>query len=239
MIPLRDANPSRRLPVVMGLLILVNALVFLVELSWPPQQQERMFYDLGLVPARYFGPPGDVMPVGGMAAPSTAAYLWPFLTHMFLHAGWLHVLSNMWILWIFGDNVEDRMGHGRFLLFYLICGLAAAGTQMFLSRGSDVPMVGASGAIAGVLGAYVLLYPLAQVLVVLPILFYPWFFRVPALVYIAIWFGLQLLSGTQALSSAGQEGPGVAWWAHVGGFLAGMALCPLLARRPRGARERT
>lgn len=226
MIPLRDDVPSRRVPAVMGLLIAANIVVFLGEVSLPPPRQEAVFYTFGLVPAAYF----DVE--SGPEAQPVPSRIWPFVTHMFLHAGWLHLLSNMWFLWIFGDNVEDRMGHVLFLLFYLVCGLAAASTQLLLSRNSSVPMVGASGAVAGVLGAYVLLYPLARITVLLPILLYPLFFRVPALVFIVVWFGFQVYSGTQSLWKSGLA-EGVAWWAHVGGFAAGMLMCPLLAQRRR------
>jgi membrane associated rhomboid family serine protease len=168
-------------------------------------------------------------------------YVKPFFTHMFLHAGWLHLLSNMWFLWIFGFSVEDRMGHLGFLIFYLICGLAAAVTQLYFSRQSAVPMVGASGAIAGVLGAYLLLYPLARITVLVPILIYPLFIRVPALLFIVGWFALQLYSGYESYWKSGPA-EGVAWWAHVGGFAAGLLLCPCLAQRrvvPRPVRPRT
>jgi membrane associated rhomboid family serine protease len=226
MIPLRDDIQSQRLPVVMGLLILVNLLAFVWEITRPPSQQEAMFQALGLVPANYESWKEAPKTLGARAA------VLPFITHMFMHAGLLHVLSNMWFLWIFGDNVEDRFGHLPFLIFYLICGLTAACTQLLLNRSSTVPMVGASGAIAGVLGAYMLLYPLARITVLVPIVIYPLFFRVPALLFIVAWFGLQLYSGTQSLFKS-DTAEGVAWWAHVGGFGAGVVLCPLLARRRR------
>ncbi|MEJ2219161.1 MAG: rhomboid family intramembrane serine protease, partial [Gemmatimonadota bacterium] len=157
---------------------------------------------------------------------------WPFLTHMFLHAGWLHIIFNMWFLWIFGDNVEDRMGRARFLAFYLLCGLVAATTQMLVTPGSTIPSVGASGAIAGVMGAYLFLFPKARVIVLLPIFFFPFFFELPAIVYLIFWFGLQLFSGTLALARPEHVG-GIAFWAHVGGFTAGVVLYRLFLVRQK------
>ena len=150
------------------------------------------------------------------------------LTSMFLHGGWLHLIGNMLYLWIFGDNVEDAMGHGRFVLFYLVCGLAAALAQAGLDPGSEVPMVGASGAISGVLGAYLMLHPRAHVLVLIPLGILTQLVRLPALIVLAFWFGLQLF---QQLSAPPGQG-GVAFMAHIGGFVAGMALVPLF-KRPR------
>ena len=212
----------------MWLLVLTNCLVFVVELGLTPRQRQQLFAVLGIVPARYLraGSPGDG--IGGVGL------LWPLLTHMFLHAGWLHIIGNMWTLWIFGDNVEDRMGSGRFLGFYLTCGLAAALAHMFTNPGSAVPTIGASGAISGVLAAYLLLYPMAGVIVVVPFFFWPLFFELPALMYVGIWFFMQFFSGVLSLASPQAVGS-VAWWAHVGGFLAGLILCPffVMRRKPR------
>jgi len=227
MFPLRDTIPSRRPPVMMWAIILANCFVFVVELGLPPPARERLFYWFGVVPARYLEASGQV------CGDASALCLWPLLTHMFLHAGWLHIIGNMWTLWIFGDNVEDRLGSGRFLVFYLLCGLGAALVHMLTNAGSTVPTVGASGAISGVLAAYLLLYPFARVIVLVPVLFWPFFFELPALVYMGLWFWLQFFSGTLALV-APQSGGGVAWWAHIGGFGAGLVLCPLfLLGRPR------
>jgi membrane associated rhomboid family serine protease len=216
-IPLRDTAPGKRPPLVTWALIAINITAFVYELGLDPRQLEELFYRFGLVPARYshaewarwVGYPADDW--------------WPFLTSMFLHGGLLHVAGNMWTLWIFGDNVEDRMGHGRFLLFYLLTGIAAGLTHWFTNLDSTVPTVGASGAIAGVLGAYFVLFPRARVIVFLPLLFLPFFFELPAVTYLLIWFLIQIASGTLAGLGPGDAG-GVAWWAHVGGFAAGGAL---------------
>src|SRR6266700_2463987 len=171
MFPLQDSVPSRSVPVVTRALILINALVFFFELLLPEQALEQVFYLFGVVPARF------THPHWAESVGFPVDSYWPLLTHQFLHGGWLHVISNMWALWIFGDNVEDRMGSLRFLIFYLLCGVAAGLTQMLSSPLSTVPSVGASGAIAGVLGAYLLLFPRAWVEVVMPIWFYPVFFE--------------------------------------------------------------
>src|SRR5205823_4911172 len=226
MFPIKDSVPSYSVPVVTRALILINALVFFFELALPQESVEQIFYLFGIVPARFTHPEWAAsvgFPIGNY---------WPILTHQFLHGGWLHVISNMWALWIFGDNVEDAMGHLRFGVFYLACGILAGLTQTLTQPGATVPSLGASGAIAGVLGAYLLLYPTARVLVLLPIFFFPFFFEVPAVVYLGIWFVSQLFSGTLALVSPAQA-EGIAFWAHVGGFVSGMVLCGVFARRPR------
>jgi membrane associated rhomboid family serine protease len=226
MIPIRDTIPSRGTPIVTWALIALNCAVFLCELALEPESLAQLFYLFGMVPARYSHPEwarAIGLPLGEV---------WPFLTCMFLHGGWLHLIGNMWTLWIFGDNVEERMGRARFLGFYLLCGLAAGLTHWFTNLDSTVPTVGASGAIAGVLGAYFVLYPGARIIVLLPILFIPFFFELPAIVYLAFWFLSQVYSGT--LGSLGPEQvEGVAWWAHVGGFLAGAALYRLFLQPQR------
>src|SRR6266850_7906142 len=217
MIPLRDTIPSRGTPVVTWALIAVNAIVFLCELAVGPENLERWVYLLGLVPARYSHPDwarGIGFPIDHYAS---------FVTSMFLHGGWMHLIGNMWTLWIFGDNVEERMGRARFLLFYLACGLAAGITHWFTNAHSTMPTVGASGAIAGVLGAYFVLFPRSQIVVLVPIFFFPFFFELPAVTYLLFWFLSQVLGGTLAGLSASQVG-GIAFWAHVGGFVAGVVL---------------
>ncbi len=226
MFPLQDSVPSRSVPVVTRALILCNAIVFFIEVSLPQGAVEQIFYLFGVVPAR-FTHPGWAAAVG-----FPVANYWPLLTHQFLHGGWLHIVSNTWTLWIFGDNVEDRMGPLRFLIFYLSCGIAAGTTHLLTNPDSMVPSVGASGAIAGVLGAYLLLFPTARLVVMFPVLFFPFFFEMPAVIYLGVWFFSQLFSGTLALASPEHVG-GIAWWAHVGGFVAGMALCGLFVRRRR------
>ncbi len=229
MFPLHDSIPTRFPPIAVWCLVCANALVFAFELSLPAKELQNFVYLFGIVPARYSHPewaasvglsPGDY---------------WPFLTSMFLHGGWLHIIGNMWFLWLFGDNVEDRMGSIRFLFFYLLCGLVAAVVQVLVYPDSTIPTVGASGAIAGVLGAYLVMYPRAQVIVMVPILFYPFIFSLPAAFFLAFWFFMQFFSGTAALLEPSQMG-GVAWWAHVGGFLAGMLFYrPFLSPRRQKA----
>ncbi len=205
MIPLRDNVRSRRVPIVMGVLILVNVLVFAAELRLTPLEERLFFTRFALVPVNYLHGPLD------KGAPGLLEYFVPFITHIFLHAGWLHIITNMWFLWIFGPGVEDRIGHGLFLVFYLGCGIAAAMLQLTFSKGITTPMVGASGAIAGVLGAYMLLYPTARVLVLLPVFVYPLFIHVPAVAFIVVWFALQLFGGTQSFLAT-TAAAGTAWW---------------------------
>jgi len=217
MIPIRDTIRSRRFPLVNWMLILANAVAFYYELRIGPSALNGFITNWGLVPARLW------------AEPQTA---WvTIFSAMFLHGGWFHILSNMWILFIFGDNVEDRMGAGRYLVFYLLSGIAAALLQAFLLPGSSVPMVGASGAIAGVLGAYMLLFPRARILGLVPILFIFTLMEIPAVVFLLFWFASQLFSGF--LSLGGASGSGVAWWAHIGGFVFGLLSVFLFARRGR------
>jgi len=220
MLPIRDTVRARDLPLMNWLLILANVLAFLFQTTLGPRQLDGFLNALGLVPQRF------------LAQPGLAQFLTIF-TSMFLHGGWWHLISNMWVLYIFGDNVEDRMGHGRYLLFYLLCGLAAALAEVYVLPGSRVPTIGASGAISGVMGAYIILFPGAHVLTLIPIFIVPWFVQVPAIIFIGFWFVSQLFNGLFALSAAGAVNTygGVAWWAHVGGFLAGVLLIRLFERR--------
>jgi membrane associated rhomboid family serine protease len=213
MIPLRDTNRSGSFPVMNWLIIAANALVFFYELGLSNSGLNNFVNSFALIPAHLQSSP--------------SLFVVTIFTSMFMHAGWLHILSNMWVLFIFGDNVEDRMGPVPYLIFYLLGGVAAAALQTFVSPGSSVPVLGASGAIAGVLGAYLVLFPRARVLSLVPI-FFIWLIEVPAIVFIGFWFITQLFSG---LASIGTQAGGVAWWAHVGGFLVGLLLGPLLARR--------
>jgi membrane associated rhomboid family serine protease len=215
MIPLYDTVRSRRVPIANWLLIGLNVLVFLYEISLSQAGLANLTRTWGLVPAALVG------------APQRA---WPTIfTSMFLHGGWFHILSNMWVLFIFGDNVEDRMGGGRYLFFYLLSGTAAALLQSLLLPTSRVPMIGASGAIAGVLGAYLLLYPRARIASLVPILFIFTIIDIPAPIFLLFWFVSQLFSGW--LSLGGSGGSGVAWFAHVGGFVFGMLAVFIFARR--------
>jgi membrane associated rhomboid family serine protease len=206
MIPLRDSTPSRHFPLVTVTLIIINLLIFYYQASLGPQGMEQFIYIFGLVPAYYAHP----IPVIG--------YL-PFLTSMFLHGSWMHVIGNMWILWLFGDNIEDRMGKGKFLLFYLLCGIIAGVTHYAINPGSQVPVVGASGAVAGIMGAYFIMFKKAKVLTFIP----PFFLlNLPAWIYLGFWALTQVYCGTAGLvASSCQQ---IAFWAHIGGFAAGMLL---------------
>lgn len=225
MIPLHDDIPSRRRPVVTWLLILVNILAFAYELTLGPGALEAFFRTWAVVPEHLTGAWRGLFAgkFEGMAFVSV-------LTAMFLHGGWLHIGSNMLYLWIFGDNVEDRMGHVGFLLFYLLAGAAATALQVGLNPASMIPNLGASGAIAGVLGAYLLLYPDARVLTLVFLGFFITTIRLSALWLLGIWFALQALRGFAELGSGAGDGGGVAWWAHVGGFVVGMIVGLLLRR---------
>jgi len=217
MLPLRDTIRSRTLPLINYGLILINVLVFLFELSLGSRGANRMLGVYGLVPARL-----------SLDNPLTWVTL---LTSTFLHGGWFHLISNMWTLYIFGDNVEDRLGSLRYLLFYLFGGVAAGAAQVAFDPTSTIPTVGASGAIAGVLGAYFILYPRARVITLLPLFFFFSFVEIPAVIFLGLWFFSQLSSGLLSLGAAGDFG-GIAWWAHIGGFLFGVLIVRLFARRP-------
>jgi len=204
-------------------LIFLNGLVFWHELSVGSGQLQRLFYVFGIVPARHSHP--EWARWVGLPMDN----YWPFLTSMFLHGGWLHIIGNMWSLWLFGDNVEDRMGHLRFLMFYLVCGLAAGVTHYVVNHGSTIPTIGASGAIAAVMGAYFLLFPRARIVVLVPIFFFVNVWEVPAYLYLGFWLLTQVHSGVLAISASNSFG-GVAFWAHVGGFVAGMILLPFFLK---------
>ena len=216
MFPLKDDIPSQHFPVVNLWLIVVNILCFVYQLSLG-QELEGFIIAHGFVPARF------VAELTGNGI-SLASY-GPVFSAMFLHGDLLHVFSNLWMLWIFGDNVEDRMGHGRYLVFYLLCGVSAAFAQFWSNPQAQVPMIGASGAISGVLGAYFLLYPQARILTFVPIFILFYLVEIPAYFFIGFWFLLQFLQGAVQQVAVGRlaEG-GVAWWAHVGGFAAGVLL---------------
>ncbi len=218
MLPIRDNIPRRFTPYAARLIIALNTIFFLYKLALPREELLRLFYLFGVVPARYFDPQWASF----MGYPELSAL--PFLTHMFLHSGLFHFFVNMWILWVFSDNVEDVMGPFKFLIFYLLCGLLALGGHMLMHSQSTVPVVGASGAIAGVMGAYLLLYPQARVLTLIPVFIFPFFFNLPAVVFLGLWFIIQVMSGLLASLGPGASAAGVAWWAHAFGFLAGLLL---------------
>jgi len=217
MIPLHDDNPTTIKPVVTITFIVLCVLTFLWQFTRDPQGQQMVVYALGVIPAVLIG--GAELPPDLIWVPTYAT----IFSSMFLHGGWMHLGGNMLYLWIFGNNIEDAMGHVKFVLFYLLCGIAAVYAQAIPDPGSEIPMVGASGAIAGVLGGYLLLYPRAKVLVGIPLGFMIQTIRVKALWVLVFWFGLQIVS---SIMTANQEGGGVAFGAHIGGFIAGMVLIP-------------
>jgi rhomboid family protein len=212
MIPLHDDNPTERPPVVTIAFIVICGLVFFFQASLPPQPGQALVFQYGAIPALIFGQ--AELPEGIVVIPAYAT----LITSMFLHGGWMHLIGNMLYLWVFGNNIEDVMGHVRFVVFYLACGILAALSHALTDPSSTIPMVGASGAISGVLGAYVLLFPRAHVLVLMPGIGMT---RVAAGFVLGMWFVLQLLSGG---ISIGGQGGGVAFFAHIGGFIAGMGL---------------
>ena len=218
MIPLHDDNPINLTPVITIATIATCVLVFLYQASLPSGSGETFVFQYGAIPALVFGEAEP--PEMGVVIPAYAT----LITSMFLHGGWMHLIGNMLYLWIFGNNIEDVMGHAKYVAFYFICGVLAALSHALTDPSSSIPMVGASGAISGVLGAYVLLFPRARVLVIMPGLGAT---RVAAGFVLGMWFVMQLLSGGM---SVGSEGGGVAFFAHVGGFLAGMALIGLFKR---------
>ena len=249
MFPVGDFLRTRTTPWVNWTLIAINVLVFVYTLTLDTRpdlliaglrtsEADRFLIDWGFVPAcigDYFGIATDASPrdLALICPPGDRELLQPF-SSMFIHAGWAHIAGNMLFLWIFGDNVEDRLGHGRYLLFYFACGLAAAAAQTYMGLDTVVPAVGASGAIAGVLGAYLMMYPTVRVqVIILPLFFLPFF--VPAALLIGIWFVMQLFSGLAEVGNA-TAGSGVAWWAHVGGFIAGAVLIWFLKRPQRSRR---
>jgi membrane associated rhomboid family serine protease len=223
MIPIRDTIPSKTRPIVTIGLIVVNSVVFLYELSLG-QRLGGFMMTFGLVPVRYFH-------LVETESAIISRFI-PFFTSMFLHGGWFHVIGNMWYLWIFGDNVEDRMGHIKYFVFYVLCGLAAGFAHLFTNASSGVPTVGASGAIAGVMGAYLILYSRARVWTLIPVFFFVQFVELPAVIFLGFWILMQFLIGTFSMA-LGPSGGGVAWWAHIGGFVAGTILVFILKKRKR------
>ena len=212
MIPLRALLFRRSTPAMTLLIIAANFFLFVVELAQPEYLQNRFIANYALVPDRL--------------------HLTALVTSMFLHGGWLHLIGNMWFLWVFGSHVEDAMGSGKFLVFYLVCGIASAAVQLVMNLGSAIPTLGASGAIAGIMGAFLLLYPRARVVTLVFIVIFITTFEIPAAFMLLYWFVIQLLSGLTSISSFTDAG-GVAWFAHVGGFLAGILLIRLFSDNNR------
>lgn len=213
MIPLRDTQPSFSKPLVTGLLIAINILIFLYEFSLDPFSLNHFITEYGVVPSRF-------------------QYL-DLISSMFLHGGWFHLLGNMWFLWIYGDNVEDVLGHHKYLLFYILCGVAAGMVQVLTNPGSRIPTVGASGAIAGVMGAYLIKFPRSKIVTLVPIFIFVTTMEIPAVFMLLYWFVLQIFSGFGSAGTSNVSQGGVAWFAHIGGFLAGMLLIKIMGTKDR------
>lgn len=213
MIPLRDTQPSYSPPIVTVIIISLNILLFLFQISLDAYERNFFIASYGIIPDRL--------------------HYSSILTSMFLHGGWMHLIGNMWFLWIFGDNVEDVLGHGKFAMFYLLCGIAAAMVHILLNADSRVPTIGASGAIAGVMGAYLVKYPHSKIVTLVPIFVFLTTVEVPAVFMLIYWFAIQIFSGVGSIGYSNVSKGGVAWFAHIGGFLAGMLLVYLLGSKER------
>ncbi len=220
MIPLKDTVIRRLFPFITWTIILLNFVVFFFEISLSPEALQQVVIIFGVVPAR-FAVPGPLPVID---------YL-DIITTMFIHGGWLHILGNMWFFYLFGRSLEDRMGHFRFLVFYFLCGITASLTYIIFDFHSTVPSIGASGAIAGVMGAYILAFPTARILTLIPILFIPFFIEIPAFFFLGFWFLIQVMSET--FSYLSHAPGGVAWWAHIGGFIMGMVLLFVFRKKGR------
>jgi rhomboid family protein len=225
-IPLNDHLRRRIFWISTLLLIVANVVAFLFELSLGRNLNRLVFY-FGIIPARYTSLPNH-------ANLGAAGFFMPLFASMFLHGGWLHLIGNMLFLFVFGRSIEDRFGHAKFLLLYFASGLAAAILHIVLNAGSPVPSIGASGAIAGVLGAYAFSYPRARITTLIPLFFFFWTVEIPALFLLGYWFLIQFFTGFQALAIESATSGGVAWWAHVGGFIAGFFLAAIFTPRRRG-----
>jgi membrane associated rhomboid family serine protease len=231
MFPIRDSVSRTHEPVVVWTIMGLNIAAFFYQLGLSEPELTHFLYQHALVPRRYFSP--------GWAhtyALSPTDFS-PFLSNIFLHGGWLHIILNMWTLYIFGPALEDRLGPARFAILYLLAGVAASVTHALFNAGSMVPALGASGAIAGVIAAYAVRFPYAWVRILVPIVFIPLFFWIPAIAFAGIWFFIQVLQGASELMSPFQLGAGIAWWAHIGGFIAGWALLGMLDATPQPGRR--
>jgi membrane associated rhomboid family serine protease len=225
MIPIRDSIPCNTKPYVTWTIMAICIIVFAVMLFLPDYLLQRFLYLYGMVPIRYTNP------VWSQHFGLPPDYHLSMLTNLFLHGGWAHIVVNMMFLWIFADNVEDLMGHWRFTVFYLLCGVMASYAQWYFAQNLVVPVVGASGAIAGVLGAYFFRFPYARVVILVPILFFPFFFEIPAIAFLGLWVIMQLQEVTTAALMGASTGS--AWWAHLGGFVAGMVLHRLFIKKSK------
>jgi membrane associated rhomboid family serine protease len=235
MIPYHDENATQRTPVITFLLIALNVIVWVaIQGAGSPLPLAKSVCELGLIPGELTGmlPPGTRFPIGDglVCLTDPGRQVSHVLTSMFMHGSWMHLIGNMWFLWLFGNNVEDATGRGRFIVFYLLCGVAAALAQVVTNATSAIPMVGASGAISGVMGGYLVLYPRVRVYALLPLGFFITRVTLPAWGMLLYWLGLQVVSGVVSAYARGGEVGGVAFWAHVGGFVAGLILIRPMAR---------
>ena len=217
MFPIRDTQPSYSRPIVTILIIVLNVVVFLHEFTLDEYSRNYFISNYGLIPARFHAS--------------------AVITSMFLHGGWLHIIGNMWFLWIFGDNIEDVLGHAKYLVFYILCGIAAGMTQTFFNAGSRLPMVGASGAIAGVMGAYLVKFPHSRIVTLVFVFFFITTIDVPAVLMLLYWFFIQIFNGIGTIGYSHLSQGGTAWFAHVGGFIAGILLVNLLGTRQKYMRR--
>lgn len=217
MIPLRDTQPSLSTPLITAWLIAINVMVFLYQFSLDPFSLNHFIAEYGVTPARF--------------------QALDLLTSMFLHGGWLHLIGNMWFLWIYGDNVEDSLGRSKYFIFYILCGLAAGMVQVLTNPGSRIPTVGASGAIAGVMGAYLVMFPRAKILTLVPVFIFVTTMEIPAVFMLLYWFVIQIFSGFGSIGTSHISQGGVAWFAHVGGFVTGMILAKLMGSTNRYAKR--
>jgi membrane associated rhomboid family serine protease len=217
MFPIRDTQPSYSRPIVTILIIVLNAMVFLYEFTLDEYSRNYFIANYGLIPVRFHAS--------------------ALITSMFLHGGWWHIIGNMWFLWIFGDNIEDVLGHAKYLVFYLLCGIAAGMTQTFFNAGSRLPMVGASGAIAGVMGAYLVKFPRSRIVTLVFVFFFITTIDVPAVLMLLYWFIIQIFNGIGTIGYSHLSQGGTAWFAHVGGFIAGILLVNLLGTREKYMRR--
>ena len=217
MFPIRDTNKSSTFPIVNWMIIIINAGIFIIQVRLPRETVEIIFYTFGVIPIRFV----EFHPLAPIS----------LFSSQFLHGGWLHIIRNLWILYIFGDNVEDRIGHIQYLVFYIITGIAGGLLQVVTQPFSNTPMIGASGAISGVLGAYIFFFPRARVLTFVPIFILPWLVEIPAVIFLGIWFLSQFVNVINEASTIVNSG--IAYWAHLGGFGAGF----ILARRFKQTRD--
>ncbi|MBN2366493.1 MAG: rhomboid family intramembrane serine protease [Calditrichaeota bacterium] len=222
MFPLKDTIPSSTFPFVTISIIVTNIFIFIYQLSLGPQLNE-FFNHFGVIPVKFTSVASE-NPVQLIPLSAT------LFSSVFLHGGWMHIIGNMWYLWIFGDNIEDRTGHFRFLLFYLLCGIAAGLVHIIMNPGSGVPTIGASGAIAGVMGAYILLFPNSRVITLIFVIFFIQIVEIPAIFFLGFWIIIQIISGSMQAGLTEQSG-GVAWWAHIGGFFIGLLLVLFFKKR--------